>query len=84
MFVVYRMQESSDTDAVVYKTGADYNCFLLSFDPAKPITKYQEYDTSQGGETQVERTQRQKRPAAPDPDQMTHYKPGNAQTEIQE
>jgi hypothetical protein len=56
---------------------------LLGFDAAEPVTKHQDYDTSQGGKTQVQRAQGDKGPAAPDPHQMTNDEPRDAQAKIQ-
>jgi hypothetical protein len=57
--------------------------FLPRFDTAQPVTKQQDHDTSQGRKAQVQRAQRKKRPAAPDPDQVSQNETQDAQAKIQ-
>ena len=57
--------------------------FLPGFDPCQPVTAYQEHNTSQGREPQVQRAQWNERPAAPDADDVTGNEPRDAQAKIQ-
>ena len=68
-----------------FKAGADYTLlFLAGLHAAQPVTKYQNRDTSKGGEAKIQRTQRNEGPTSPETDQMTHPKTEDAQAKKQD
>src|SRR6266508_5053991 len=60
-----------------------YLAFLVGFHAAKPITYYQNHNTSKRGKTKIQRTKRNEGPAAPKANQVAHDKTKDAKTKIQ-
>ena len=73
-----------DIAAVFVRQAQIIPAFLARFDAAEPIANEQEQEASQGRKTHVERTQGKKCPAAPDANEMPHYKSWDAQTKVQD
>ena len=55
----------------------------ILFDPAEPVAQDEQEKTAQGGESQVYRTDWEKRPVTPGPDQVPQHKSQYAQNKIQ-